>query len=125
MPILMPVRISQIDVHAFRGIPQLVLETDRKSVLIKGDNGTGKSSIIEALEFFFTGAVSHLQGTQGVSLGKHGPHVHYSKGDVKVKLTFDPGNVTLSRTMNMPAVTHRTLEGLLNAAKKGTFILRR
>lgn len=121
----MAVRISRIDIHAFRGVPQLALDIERKSVLIKGDNGTGKSSIIEALEFFFTGEVSNLQGTQGVSLGKHGPHVHYSKGDVKVKVTFDPGNVTLSRTMATSPVVHKTLESLLNAAKKGTFILRR
>ena len=121
----MPVRISRIDVHAFRGIPQLALETDRKSVLIKGDNGTGKSSIIEALEFFFTGAVVHLQGTHGVSLTKHGPHIHYSKADVKVELTFDPGNIVLSRTMTTPPVRNKLLESQMSAASKGTFILRR
>jgi len=121
----MQARISRIEIHGFRGIPQLALNTDRKSVLIKGDNGTGKSSIVEAVEFFFTGSVSHLQGTKGVSLAKHGPHIHYTKKDVKVELTFDPGNVILSRTMTTSPVGNKSLEAQLNAARNGTFILRR
>jgi len=46
-------RIKSINIRAFRGIPTLDLPLNGKSVLLKGENGTGKSSIIEALEFFF------------------------------------------------------------------------
>src|SRR3989442_8041547 len=95
---MQPFKIKKVEIEAFRGIPALEIPFDSKSILLKGENGTGKSSIIEALEFFFTGRVAHLEGTQGISLRKHAPHVHFKLKDMKVTLTFDPGNNTLRRT---------------------------
>jgi recombinational DNA repair ATPase RecF len=51
----MTVKIKTINIHAFRGIPDLELQLDGKNLLLRGENGTGKSSIVEAIEFFFTG----------------------------------------------------------------------
>lgn len=92
---------------------------------MKGENGTGKSSIVEAVEFFFRGKVSHLEGTQGVSLHKHGPHVLFKAKDVSVELSFDPGNVTLRRTMKSMPTPPQQLASIFEAAKRGTYILRR
>ncbi len=94
----MSATIKTINVHAFRGIPDLELELDGKSVIIRGENGTGKSSIVDAIEFFFTGKVSHLEGVRGLSLQRHGPHVRYRPEDIKIEITFNPGNVPLTRT---------------------------
>src|SRR6266540_2153894 len=121
----MPAKISRIKIDAFRGIPEVEVDTERKSLLIKGDNGTGKSSVVEALEFFFTGTVSHLKGTKGISVEKHAPHAHHKQRDVKIELTFDPGDIVLSRTMKTGPPSDTSLASYLNAARKGTFILRR
>ena len=48
----MSVKINQINIRAFRGIRDLELELDGKSLILRGENGTGKSSIVDAIEFF-------------------------------------------------------------------------
>ena len=94
----LPTRLKSICIHAFRGIPDLELQLDGKNLLLKGDNGTGKSSIVDALEFFFTGTVSHLEEAQGISVGKHAPHVDFKRKDVKISITINPGTITLEKT---------------------------
>ena len=93
----MTVKIKSINVRAFRGIPKLELDLDGKSLILRGENGAGKSSLVDAIEFFFTGRVSHLEGTQGISLLKHGPHINYGRDDVMVSLSFNTGSTLLSR----------------------------
>ena len=61
----MQIRLKTIGIHAIRGIPDLELELDGKSLLLEGENETGKSSIVDAIEFFFTGKISHLEGIRG------------------------------------------------------------
>jgi recombinational DNA repair ATPase RecF len=121
----MPIRIKNINIKAFRGIPDLELELDEKSLLVKGDNATGKSSIVEAIEFFFTGKISYLEGVQGLSLQQHGTHVNFSPNDVKVEITFNPGTVSVRRTFKTPPATPEFLKDFLKTAQSGSFILRR
>lgn len=121
----MPTRIKKINISAFRGIPDLELNLNGKGLLLKGDNGTGKSSIVDALEFFFCGRVRHLEGVQGVSLQRHGPHIGYSSNDVKVCVTFDPGEVELTRTFNVEPACPEILREYFGVTQTGVFILRR
>jgi|Deesub1362A_J573_1020465.scaffolds.fasta_scaffold02181_6 DNA repair exonuclease SbcCD ATPase subunit len=121
----MSVKIKKIYIHAFRGIPDLELELEGKSLLLRGENGTGKSSIVDAIEFFFTGRVSHLEGVRGLSLQRHGPHVNFSQDDVNIEITFDPGKVSLSRTFDTVPSPPEQLEKYFQITQKGTFILRR
>jgi hypothetical protein len=121
----MGVKIKALDIQAFRGIPELNLELDGKSLLLGGENGTGKSSIVEALEFFFTGTISQLEGTQGLSLHKHGPHVNFKPKDVSINITFDPGSISLSRTFKSAPSAPAQLKDYFQVTQKGTFILRR
>ena len=121
----MPVKIKAINIHAFRGVPDLELELNGKSLLLRGENGTGKSSIVEAIEFFFTGKISHLEGTKGLSLQRHGPHVKFNPEDVDIKITFNPGNVSLDRTFtSLPSIPEQ-FKDYFQITQKGTFILRR
>jgi hypothetical protein len=55
-------KISKIDLSWFRGAAERAcLETDNKSVVIYGDNATGKSSFADGFEFIITkGKVEHL-----------------------------------------------------------------
>jgi recombinational DNA repair ATPase RecF len=123
--VILTIRIKKIRIKAFRGIPNLELELDGKSLVLRGENGTGKSSLIDSIEFFFTGRVMHLEGVRGLSLKEHGPHVNFSHGDVDVDITFDPGNVTLTRTFASAPSPPRHLKDYFETAQTGTFILRR
>jgi len=123
----LPTNVKSINIHAFRGIPDLDLPLDGKSLLIRGENGTGKSSIAEAFEFFFTNKLSIFEGegTQSLSLQKHAPHNDFSKDDVSVEVVFNPGNITLKRTFVDQPQPPQQLKDYFEAARKGTFILRR
>jgi len=121
----MAVKIKTINIHAFRGIPDLELQLDGKNLLLRGENGTGKSSIVEAIEFFFTGKISHLEGIRGLSLQRHGPHVNYEANDVNVELTFNPGSVSLNRTFESSFSPLEQFKEYFEITQKGVFILRR
>jgi len=121
----MSVKIKTIDIHAFRGIPDFELQLDGKNLLLLGENGTGKSSLVEAIEFFFTGKISHLEGTRGLSLQRHGPHVNFEPDDLNVELTFNPGNIVLNRNFASSPSPPEQLKDYFQITQKDTFILRR
>lgn len=61
----MTTKINHISINGIRGIKNtLNLNLNGKSVLIYGDNGTGKSSITDSIEWFYTDKVSHLSGSE-------------------------------------------------------------
>jgi recombinational DNA repair ATPase RecF len=61
----MKTKIKNITITGIRGIREsIVLPLNEKSVLLYGENGTGKSSISDAIEWFFTDKVSHLSGSE-------------------------------------------------------------
>jgi recombinational DNA repair ATPase RecF len=56
-------RLKQIDITGFRGalqILQLDFQANCRSMAIYGENGTGKSTISDAVEWFYRGRVDHL-----------------------------------------------------------------
>jgi len=57
----MSYKVKNISINALRGIPELSLDLNGKNQAIRGDNGTGKTSLVDAIEFFFTGSISSLQ----------------------------------------------------------------
>ena len=61
----MTTKIKSISIAGIRGIKDSIsLPLNEKSVLLYGDNGTGKSSISDAIEWFYTDKVSHLSGSE-------------------------------------------------------------
>jgi len=58
-------KINSIVLKGFRGVKdQLILTLDSKSVLLYGDNGSGKSSIADAIEWFYYDTVEHLSNEE-------------------------------------------------------------
>ncbi len=58
-------KLKQIDIKGLRGIKEsLSLELNGKSIVVYGDNGMGKSSISDAIEWFYTNKVAHLSGIE-------------------------------------------------------------
>ena len=55
-------RVQRLVMRAFRGIPgEMTVDFGKgDSMVIYGDNGTGKSTIADALEWYFTGGIELL-----------------------------------------------------------------
>lgn len=73
------IKIDKIYIHKFRGIIELELNFNKENFTVCGPNGTGKSGVIDAIEFVLSGDISRLtgSGTGDVSIKKHAPHVDY------------------------------------------------
>ena len=58
--------IERISLQNFRGVKaEIVLDLSKnQSLLLYGDNGTGKSSVLDGVEWFITDAVTHLSGEE-------------------------------------------------------------
>src|SRR6202051_90516 len=113
------IKVLKIEAHEFRGIRDLSIDCGRENFAICGRNGTGKSGIVDALEFGLTGNVSRLsgKGTGDISLKEHGPHVDSRNrpDKARVKLTVQVPNfekpVTIERTIKdalTPTITPST-----------------
>ncbi len=121
----MTIKIRNITIEAFRGIRCLDISLEGKGLVVLGENGTGKSSIADALEFFFTNKVSHLHGIQGLSVESHAPHVHYKPEDTKISLIFNVDNRPLEKIFGSEIQPSDRLKEYCDVTRKGTFILRR
>lgn len=118
-------KIKRLTASNFRGVIQESLDLDGCSVVILGENGTGKSSFIDALEFYFTGKVSHLEGAQGVSTARHAPHILAGTGEKSVSVGFVKNNLSVTRTFDGDIEIPDELKDLHAQGSSATFILRR
>lgn len=73
------IKIKQIRIVKFRGILDLTIEIGCSNFTICGPNGTGKSGVVDAIEFALSGDISRLsgKGRGTVSVKAHGPHVDF------------------------------------------------
>ena len=54
-------KIKSVKINGIRGIKEpLNLQLDQGSLLLFGENGSGKSSITDAFEWFYTNRIQHL-----------------------------------------------------------------
>jgi len=85
------IQIESISIEHFRGIKQLELMPAGKRFGIFGPNGTGKSGVVDAIEFALTGSISRLTGagSDDLSVGKHGPHVDAGINSDKARVTIN------------------------------------
>ena len=61
----MPTKIKKVIITGLRGVRNKIeLLLSERSILLYGDNGTGKSSISDSLEWFFNDKVTHLAGSE-------------------------------------------------------------
>lgn len=91
------IQVDSITIKEFRGIRDLTLVFNGKSFAVCGPNGTGKSGVVDALEFVLTGNISRLsgEGRGEISLKQHAPHV--DKRD-------NPGHALVSAKLTIPSL---------------------
>ena len=67
------IRIKTIKIEEFRGIREPSLDLEGGKFGICGPNGTGKSGVVDAIEFCLTGNIARLAGQGAGELSVTGP----------------------------------------------------
>ena len=94
--------IKTITIKGFRGVKeQLTLTLDSKSILLFGDNGSGKSSITDAIEWFYYDKVEHLSSEE---IGRSGipalRNIHLSdREESYVEIEYDDSRFNNSKKL--------------------------
>jgi hypothetical protein len=119
-------RLQLIRIKAFRGISdELQIQIKGRGLLLLGDNGTGKSSVVEGIELALTGDVSTLRGREGISPSQHAHHINYTRADsVAVVEVGRTATEVLEISKGKPSGTLEA-KSFLSACSSPTFILRR
>ena len=100
-------KINSLTITDFRGIRHLTIPLESRSAVIWGDNGVGKSGVVDAVDFLLRGDVTRLsgRGAGGLSLLRHGPHVRakpeHAQVDAEVILD-DGAKYQVSRSVSQP-----------------------
>ncbi|MBN1693121.1 MAG: AAA family ATPase [Dehalococcoidales bacterium] len=101
-------KIFELDIENVRGIPNLSLRPGGKNLVVWGLNGSGKSAVVDAIDFLLTGHISRLigEGTGDISLAKHGHHILHKQEEamvralIKLDLVKEP--IEIKRHMDKP-----------------------
>lgn len=85
------IKVERIHIGEFRGIRDLTIDLSNANFAVCGPNGTGKSGVVDALEFGLSGNISRLtgKGMGSVSVKDHGPHVNSRNQPEKAIVTLD------------------------------------
>ena len=122
----MSFRINRIIIQNFRGIRRLDLPVNGRNLIIAGENGSGKSSIIDALEYYFTGRVSQLEGRSDVNKRRSIPNLN--GGTTTVALSFKSGQPEQMVVKSYPSGSVKipdNLRSFFALANNRPFVLRR
>lgn len=120
----MSMKIECLAIQNFRGIRRLQLDVEAKNLIVVGENGSGKSSIIDALEYYFTGSLEKLTGRADVKAKESIPHLKGGPTHVEMRFTGagQPFAVPYPRgRINVPS----QLRTFFTQANERPFVLRR
>ncbi len=97
-------KIKSLNISGIRGIKEpLTLNLNQKSILIYGDNGSGKSSITDAFEWFYYDRIGHLVSEEtGATKGKGALRNLFlqTNDDAFIKVEFNKPEITSQKTIN-------------------------
>ncbi|QEP43516.1 DUF2813 domain-containing protein [Ectothiorhodospiraceae bacterium BW-2] len=68
-------KLSHVTLENFRAIEHLRLELGQRLTLLMGENGSGKTSIIDAISVGFGAVVTYLPNVSGISFKKTDPRI--------------------------------------------------
>jgi len=119
-------RLKQLKVKGVRGIvhgPDLHFQDG--GLLLCGDNGTGKSSYIDALEKVISGHCSSLDKSgHNVSWNKQGHHIECDSSEIELIITDGNKDSIITLTSD-PSTLDNNAQLFLEAAQEQSFVLRR
>ena len=96
----MPIKINNLSIKGIRGAQNsLELPLNGKSILLYGDNGSGKSSISDSIEWFYTDKVSHLSGNE-IDLKDALRNSMLEESDIsEINISFTKNNIDCIKTL--------------------------
>lgn len=98
----MATKIKNIKIKGIRGAKDtLDLNLNGKSILLYGDNGSGKSSISDAIEWFFTDKVSHLSSSEIELKDALRNATIPDTESSEVSISFTKSNLDCSKTLSL------------------------
>ena len=125
-------KIKSLSIKGLRGIKKEILfPLNGKSILLYGENGSGKSSVTDALEWFYYDKIEHLSseeiGRKGIE-GLRNIHMDDSD-DGNITIDYSDAKFNSSKTINSNLSTNHTntsddFVSFLNEAQKEQIILR-
>ena len=131
-------RILSLTISDVRGIRDLTLTMNGGNVVVFGRNGSGKSGVVDAIDFLLTGKISRLigAGTDRITLEAHGRHVDGTPESAVVSATVEvagwDGPVVLTRTLAQPralgitpAEATSAVDPMIALASRGQHVLTR
>jgi hypothetical protein len=131
-------RLLELEIHNIRGICDLTLKLDGKNLVIWGSNGSGKSAVVDSIDFLLTGKISRLtgKGTGDLSLEKHGTHIDHNPSEATVRGVISivnyPTPIEIKRCIATPGVLEYSdqkakpyIEPALSIAARGQYVLTR
>ncbi len=85
----MTARLKRIELEGFRGFAERQgVDLDADAVVVRGDNGTGKTSLVDGLLWLFTGELAHLAiRVKGLRQTEDGITNRFHGSDAVVSLT--------------------------------------
>ncbi|MCK9400941.1 MAG: AAA family ATPase [Bacteroidales bacterium] len=98
----MSIKIKKIAIKGIRGVQKTMeLQLSEKSILIYGDNGTGKSSISDSFEWFFNDKVRHLSEDSEIDFKDALRNSNIEDTEVSsVEMIFSEADVNSTKTLN-------------------------
>lgn len=125
------VKLSKLNARGFRGVRRetwLDLESDNKSVVLFGNNGDGKSSFSDAIEWFFTDRIAYLQ-REGCGREDYFNKYMRPEHDAIVQIDFsdnclDSKKILKRRGGSSFSNTTEDFKEYIGASSKDSFILR-
>lgn len=130
-------RLLELEINNLRGIPHIKLTPNGQNFLVFGTNGSGKSSIVDAIDFLLTGKISRMvgRGTRDIRLKDHGPHINFTPEDVSVRGVFEIDGISepveIKRSMIRPRIlicdsnAESKIRSILEMANRGQHVLTR
>ena len=131
-------RLLSLEIKNIRGIKSIKIDPNGENIVVYGPNGTGKSAVVDAVDFLVTGKIARLtgEGSKSLDIKEHGCHVD-SRNDlkntvVKAKVKFGLQEVTLTRSIAKPTTLivepkelEDTIQKLLSVTELGQHIMTR
>ncbi|HLO43638.1 MAG TPA: AAA family ATPase [Leadbetterella sp.] len=97
-------KIKTIKINGLRGVKEpLTLDLNKKSILVYGDNGTGKSSVTDSFEWFFYDKIEHLSNEEiGRRKGRDALRNIFipETEDSFIELTFDENKLDSKKSLD-------------------------
>lgn len=121
------VRLRGIEVSGIRGFPKAWgnIEIGERGLVVYGDNGTGKSSIVDAIESVLAQEVTlYSENRQGVSWDSAAQHVRCNSYSAKLSLFSNGNEFSVGRSTKSQSLPGE-IQNYAESARSSKFVFRR